>query len=318
MKKNLKIAYVVLCHDEPELLRRTALALNYADDKIFVHVDNKRDISDFYSSTTDLKNICFIENREDIYWGGFNSVVATIKLFRRVIEDDIHYDRIVLLQGKDYPLHSPHYIHNFFAERSNEEFCKAKNITVSYNPKEYMQCCGCWIMDGKNTLPKRILRKVFSIMNTKLKVKYRKGYFSFKGQKWDVYKGWAQIALTRECVEHIIRVYDEMPKYNKFIKYRFPPDEIYFHTIVHNSSFKNKISEYSLTPRKGNEWFSENLNLTYFEYPTTVTVFTKASDCVDLLKTNALFIRKVTSSSSTELLDELDKNILRENYEHKT
>lgn len=41
------IAYIVLCHDEPQLLRRVALALKYRNDRVFVHVDKKSNISLF-------------------------------------------------------------------------------------------------------------------------------------------------------------------------------------------------------------------------------------------------------------------------------
>lgn len=35
------IAYIVLCHDEPQLLRKVAMALSWNNDKLFVHVDKK-------------------------------------------------------------------------------------------------------------------------------------------------------------------------------------------------------------------------------------------------------------------------------------
>ena len=90
------------------------------------------------------------------------------------------------------------------------------------------------------------------------------------------------------------------------MKYRFPPDEIYIHTIIHNSPFRNNVSKDVIIRRSGEETL---LNLTYFEYPVYVTVFTDKEDYKWLKNTGCLFVRKVNSSSST-LLDEIDKHIL--------
>lgn len=230
-------------------------------------------------------------------------------LFRAALDDVNNFDRIALLQGKDYPLCSPQYIHTFFDSRKAEEFCKAKNISKSTDPHDYMKCCGYWSLDGRKNIIQKVARRFFSFLNTKVKIKYRKSYFAFSKSRWDIYKGWAQVALTRTCVEYVLRTYDNLPQYNNYMRHRFPPDEIYIHTIIYNSPFKNNISDYSLIPRNGAEWFSDQLNLTYFEYPLTVTIFKNADDYKDLLATNALFFRKVTLSNSIKLLDEIDKNM---------
>ena len=183
----INIAYIVLTYDEPELLRRVAKALEYGNDRIFVHVDKKSDISQFVKAVGNLKNVTFIKDRVDVYWGGFNSIVATMNLYRDVLQDKVRYDRIILLQGKDYPLYSPTYLHSFFEERMTEEFCKAKNITKSDNPHDYMKCFGYWSLDGKRTLAKKLFNKVLSFFNTKVKIKYRRGCYVVGGVIWNMY-----------------------------------------------------------------------------------------------------------------------------------
>lgn len=317
-EKEVRIADLVLCHDEPELLKRLARALAYKDDKLFVHVDKKSDINPFIEAVQGLRNVVFLQQRESVYWGGFNSITATMALVRAALRDNIKYDRMVLLQGKDYPLRSPEYIHDFFKKRKEEEFCKAKNITKSKDPRDYMKCCGWWNLDRKPNLWQKSVNRFFSFLNTKLRVKYRKGYFSLGGryEKWDIYKGWAQVAVTRECAVYILKIYEEMPKYNRYMRHRFPPDELYIHTIIYNSSFRKQITDYSLVPRKNAEWFSEQLNVTYFEYPKNVTIFKQAADYKELLETNGLFFRKATYAESSELLDEIDRFIKQgKNYE---
>ncbi|MDT4373494.1 beta-1,6-N-acetylglucosaminyltransferase [Blautia coccoides] len=303
---------MVICHDQPELLRRVAQVLMYGEDKLFVHVDKKVDIKPFLNATAELTNVVFIDNRIENYWGGFNSIIATMELIRAVLSNGKKFDRIVLLQGKDYPLHSPAYIHAFFQKHKSEEFCKAKNISISKKPRDYMKCCGYWYQDHKGRMYDKLIVRALGIFNTKLKIKYRSPFFKDGTECWDVYKGWAQFALTAECAEYVLSVYDSNLHFNRYMKHRFPPDEIYVHTILYNSLYKERISTYSLIPRKASTWKSSDLNLTYFEYPTTVTVFKNRNIFIELNGTNALFFRKAVLPESTELLDEIDVHIKRE------
>lgn len=293
-----------MCHNNPALLGRAAKSLEYNDDAIFVHVDNKVDITPFTKAAENCSNVHFIENRIDNYWGGFNSIVATMELIRFALNTGT-YSRFVLLQGQDYPLYSPKEIHEFF-DNSDIEYCKAEDITVSKDKREYMKCAGFWFQDGyfKNFFD-RLLRGVFARIN-RLGVRYRSSIFENEGEKWHIYKGWAQFALTDSCVKYVLSVYDNNKKFNRYMKHRFPPDEIYFHTVIHNSPFKDKVSKDVIVRRSGEKTL---LNLTYFEYPVLVTVFTDRSDYEWLKKTGCLFVRKVNETSS-ELLDEIDRNIL--------
>ncbi len=307
--KSINIAYIVICHDQPNLLQRLGKKLKFENDKIFVHVDKKVDISPFEDATKNLENVILIKNRIKNYWGGFHSIIATMELIRAVLNDTIKYDRIVLLQGKDYPLYSPVEIHNFFKEKPFDEFCQAKNISVSSIPKDYMKCCGYWFMDCNSNIFTKVFKYVLSILNTKICIKYRKSKFNNHGTAWNIYKGWAQFAITFECAQYILNVYDNNHKYNRYMKHRFPPDEIYIHTIIHNSQFAEHISKYNISERKQKDNKKlGNLNLTYFEYPKNVTIFQNEEDLESLRETGALFIRKVMLPESENLLNKIDNS----------
>lgn len=298
----LKIAYICLCHTDPVFVARTAKALQYEADGFFIHVDNKHDITPFVAACDGMNNVHFVEERIDNYWGGYNSIIATMRTIQLALSID-DYDRFVLLQGQDYPLYSPKEIHAFFEIHVDMEFCKAKNISTSANKKDYMKCCGLWLMDMQPTFPLKYIRSLLHRFNT-IGIKYRLPVFKKKEETWDIYHGWAQFALTRECIKYILNVYKNNLQYNKYMKYRFPPDEIYIHTIIHNSPFKDNVPKDVIVSRSGEETL---LNLTYFEYPVYVTVFTDKDDYYWLKNTGCLFVRKVNSTSSA-LLNEIDKH----------
>ncbi len=302
----LKIAYICLCHTDPEFVARTAKILQYGDDAFFIHVDGKKEIAPFLAACEGLSNVRFVEKRTVVRWGGFSSVTATVNALKTVLAEG-DYDRFVLLQGQDYPLVSPKKIHDFFEVHPQAEFCKGRSISDAKEKKDYMKCCGYWIFDYKNSknVFGKALRLGFVKFNS-LGIKYRPARFRSKGEVWDVYHGWAQFALTRECVQYLIDAYDTNHAYNRFMKHRFPPDEIYFHTLIHNSPFREKVPTDTIVRRSGEKTL---LNLTYFEYPTFVTLFTEKEDYDWLKDTGCLFVRKLNSKSAA-LADEIDRHIL--------
>ena len=90
----------------------------------------------------------------------------------------------------------------------------------------------------------------------------------------------------------------------------YAPDEAYFHTIVYNSPFVRHTPDGKAVARPHLTDFE---NLTYFEYPTTVMLFTEKKDWAKLQDSGFLFFRKA-SSESKELLDYIDaQHLLQDN-----
>ena len=54
----LKIAYMCMCHIDPDFGARAAKALKYEQDGIFIHVDNKVDIAPFKVGGTGFPYFC--------------------------------------------------------------------------------------------------------------------------------------------------------------------------------------------------------------------------------------------------------------------
>ena len=300
----LKIAYICLCHADPAFIARAAKTLQYEDDGFFIHVDHKQDEAPFRAACKELPHVRFVEDPVDNYWGGFNSIIATMRTFKLALATG-DYDRFVILQGQDYPLFSPKEIHNFFEAHPHTEFCKAKNISTSKKKKDYMKCCGFWLMDMKRAFPMICVRGLFHKFNL-LGIKYRPAVFRGKNEIWQIYHGQAHFAITRDCAQYVLNVFETNHAYNRYMKHRFPPDEIYIHTIIHNSPFKENVSKDVIIRRSGERTL---LNLTYFEYPYYVAVFTEKEDYHWLKETGCLFVRKVNSGSPA-LLDEIDRHIL--------
>ena len=78
---DLKIAYLVLAHNNYEHLKRLVSALNEGESKFYIHIYKKSTLPDLNGY-----NIIFLHDRIDVHWSGFSIVKATLKLLQRAIQ----------------------------------------------------------------------------------------------------------------------------------------------------------------------------------------------------------------------------------------
>jgi len=306
----MKVAFLNLCHTDPQLVARAACRLTADPDfQMLIHLDAKADAEPFAQALKGLPRTEMIPERVKVYWGGFSAVQATVALLRAALAAPQRYSYLVLLQNLDYPIRSNAYIKQFFAERQGTEFIRACRIAGTRDFKELGNKYRLWYgRDGDFALPAaslpakaaRYLRQAVMSLTTLP----WDGIIHEKGESFPLHYGAAQWAVTRELAEYFVRFYDTHPHFNaKMAHVRFP-DEEYFHTIAHNSPFKQRCSSFNEPERR---WLVNWRNLHYFEYPDRITVFTAADHArIAAQAQDALFLRKVTSQDSAALLDLLD------------
>ncbi len=297
----MKIAYVILSHKDSTQLKRVCEKLTKnTENSVFIHLDKKTKFDPIHLQISKLPNVYFVNPRYKIYWAGFNAIKATLDSFNYALNTD-SYKRFVLMQCLDYPIKSNTYINDFFNQHSNTEFIKAVDETStadSINSRKYsMQ----WNFDHCRLI-RGFLNKLNIILIEKLKLRKPKPLtITINNEECHIYRGWAQIALTRDCVEYILETSKNNKKLLKYFKNTFAPDESFFHTIIYNSSFANNVYKKPI-----NREVEEMLNLTYFDYTTNIKVFESIEEFKQLDLTNYLFIRKIPSTSSV-LLDYIDQ-----------
>lgn len=295
--KNVKIAYLILAHTDPTHIKRLSSVLSNTGD-VYIHVDLKSNIQDFKELLETMKKVYLIDNRIEVFWGGYSLVQATINLMEYAY-DRKDYDRYVLLQGLEYPIKSDEFILDFFNKNRDVEFIRACDITNSKNKYFYSKCKYYWSFDNINFV-KRLWHKISNIFDLKL----RKGYVYIDQKKYNLFWGSGLWALTSECIKYILDFNKKQVEFNKYMKHVLAPDEIYFHSIVFNSDFLKKT-------RNGIEEEKEGLvnwrNLHYFEYDKNIKVFSRA-DFEKIIELDEIFIRKTNTELSSQLLDMLDNN----------
>lgn len=213
------------------------------------------------------------------------------------------YDRIIFLQGSDYPIKSPQHILSFFLENLRVEFIRGCSISRSNNRFLYDKC-RYYMYPNKRNLYTRFVQKV----TLKFDIKIRDGFIHENGNKYEVYWGSAQWAITGECARYIVQWYDNHKLFNKWFLHAYTADETYFVTVIMNSPFREKTSHCGPEPeaRPLNNW----RNLTYFDYDHDkhLCKIMKEEDYPEIVHLNELYVRKVNTVESKTLLELIDRN----------
>ena len=294
----MKIAYLVLCHTDINHVKRLAKKLTKNNcNSVYIHIDKKVNDQSFHNELSKIPSVYIVEDNVKVFWGGYSSVEATLRLIECAVKNG-NYDRYILLQGLDYPLVSNEQISKFFIENKDVEFIRACNITKSRDKYHYSKCRYYWFYDNIN-----ILKRCLNFISKKLDLKIRRGYIFSNNKKYDIYWGAAQWALTEDCIKYILNFKNNNPRFNKYFKHVFPPDETYFHTIIFNSKFKQMTTNKKEESEK--KYLVNWRNLHYFEYDGFIKVFNHR-DFEFLKERSELFIRKVNSKESKYLLDMID------------
>jgi hypothetical protein len=108
----MKLAHLILAHSQPQQLNRLINALQHPDAAFYIHLDRKTDSRPFLELIQG-KNIFFVRKRENVRWGAYSMVQATLNGFEEILAAGVAYRYVNLLSGQDYPLQSSEKIHEW-------------------------------------------------------------------------------------------------------------------------------------------------------------------------------------------------------------
>lgn len=328
----MKRGYLLLAHADVNLLKRLIDSLNYSNKNyFFIHIDKKVNIDIFLEKFLDYPNVYLIDKRESISWGGFSMVEAMLNLLECAISSQIDFSHLVFLSGNDYPIKKQKQIEEFFNNNLGKQIIRGFSISNS-------NCDHCndkinrkWYFDSE--IKNKLLRKIkIEISNRLPQVKKNRNLY-VEGVLMDIIFGSQWFAITQEAAEYIIETSKKYPQIKKFFKNTLAPDEMFFHTILFNSHFKDstvkgEIEAYSPIWKWNNyTWLdSSELNCSTKSHRGIINIFQKIysnvfkhdkkegtlpflqEDYYEVLKeTNLIFARKLNSEYSEKLLEKIDE-----------
>ncbi len=228
-------AYMIIAHNQFELLKKLILCLDDKRNDIFIHIDAKVKDFDFeyFSSLTKFSKVYFTDERIDVTWGGYSVVKSEMLLLKTAVshnDENNPYTYYHLISGVDLPIKTNDEIYNFFEHNSGKEFIHyvtLETLETAVDRVKYYH----FFRKKRNTINK-ILAWIA------LKIEKFLGVNRLKNTDIKVYKGSNWFSITGELAEYIV---DNQKEYEKMFKYSFCCDEIFIQTIVQNSSFKNNL-----------------------------------------------------------------------------
>ena len=232
----MKIAYLILAHENPTHLRRLIRALRTPWTRFYVHVDRKVP-EGLFDGLRDEAQTELIPDRVSACWGGFSLVQATLNLMSAAACDPEPADWYVLLSGADYPIRSNDEIRDYL-QRSNAEHIGFMPMPSPDGRKPLARLETVYFEKarGKHKPVRVLLTQTNRFLERFYKRNYRKALgdlVPYTGSQW-----WA---LSRDAVQYILDFVARRRDLMRFYKRSLIPDEMFFQTVLGNSRFRKRI-----------------------------------------------------------------------------
>ncbi|WP_406826387.1 beta-1,6-N-acetylglucosaminyltransferase [Pedobacter sp. KACC 23697] len=279
------INYLILFHTDFNQLLFLINRLNSENTRVYIHVDRKYPL--FSSEIIKLKRlgVSILNKRENITWGGFNMVKATLALMNLVLKSKGNEnDYLILLSAHDFPVVNNEIIFNFFKNAKGKIFLDYCSLPTQF-----------WSLDGGrdrvnfywfvDELGLTKSERLYSIQKEESQSRLTKLSMDFYGgsQWWN---------MTFIAAQYILDYCLKNPQYVNFFKYTLIPDELFFQTILLNSPLKKKL-------------VNNNLRFIDWTHPSEFPKILRINDYENIISSQKIFARKFDIKKDKEILNKL-------------
>lgn len=298
-----KHAYLVLAHNQKNLLFELLNEIDDSENDIFLHIDKKFNIQFDEIKTHIVKSKCYFVEQLSIGWGGEALVRATLELLEKSTGTG-KYEYYHLISGQDYPLKSQKEIHEFFHRHSGMEFisCTPMQPSCAERIKFYYYFQDAF---GGRTLFNKVVKEISIRVQRLLKTDRTKGKFNTYGigAQW--------FSITDRMARYVVSCKRQIEE--NFYKC-YCADEIFLQTIWLNAPFYSEELRYHSGIRDNpyiDEIYFDVMRATDWKRGTPYVFDEK--DYELLINSGCLFARKMSEEKSMKLIYMLKRNIEKAN-----
>ena len=223
-----KVAYILLCHKDPEAVIEQATHLTAAGDCVAIHFDKSANVESYRQIQNALAgnpNVAFVKRRVKCGWGEWSLVEATLRAVNVALVAFPRATHFYMLSGDCMPIKSAEYIHSYLADQDSD-FIESFDFFESD-----------WIKTGMKE--DRLIYRHFVNERAEKKRFYR--HYEFQ-KKWglarkipsdiQVHIGSQWWCLRRPSLEKLIALVRRRRDLVRFFKYTWIPDETFFQTLI--------------------------------------------------------------------------------------
>lgn len=228
----MKHAFLILAHNEWELLRVLLGCLDDSRNDIYLHIDAK--VEELPELHCDKARLTVLQDRVDVRWGDISMVKAEYALFEAALAKG-GYAYYHLLSGVDLPLKDQDFIHGFFERNAGKEFI---GYTLTEITPEIVRKAMRWhLFPGsfRDAGPvKRMLRSTFLRVQELLGIKRNRKLELKKGSQW--------VSVTEDMAKLFV---SSKKQILKSFSHTFCSDEMVMQTLCWNSPLGANIFDRS-------------------------------------------------------------------------
>ena len=283
-----KIAYILLCHKDPDGIIAQAQRLTTAGDCIAIHFDARAKREDFdkiHAALASNPSVTFAAKRIKCGWGGWSLVEATILAVQAAVEAFPRATHFYMLSGDCMPTKTAEYAHDFL-DRADVDYIESFDFFASD-----------WIKTGikeerliyRHWFNERTQKKLFY---TSMNLQQRLGLERKVPGDLQMQIGSQWWCLRRRTVEWVLDFIAKRRDVMRFFRTTWIPDETFFQTIVRHLVPEAEIRSRTLT------------FLMFSDYGMPITFYNDQYDL--LISQDYLFARKI-SPEARDLKERLGK-----------
>ncbi|UEM22437.1 beta-1,6-N-acetylglucosaminyltransferase [Skermanella mucosa] len=285
----MKIAYIILAHKNPPQMARMLQALSHDGASFFVHIDRKVTIDPFVAAVSDRGlSAYFVPDRQDVLWGGYSMVQATVDTLAAALSAGPH-DYYILLSGSDYPIRSTG---DLLAElgEARHEYINRHRMPADHVGKPISRLQHPYRATRDPRKPQA------RIINGFLRLLPKQDYKKVLGEL-EPHGGSQWWCLSEPCIRYILQFIDSRPEFVSFFRTVKIPDEIMFHTILSRSPFEDRVKPALMFTT----WEQKGMS------PRTLT----AAQIPQLRESGKFFARKFDLDADPGIFDLIDSQLRR-------
>lgn len=238
-----RIAFILLCHKNPEAIIQQASQLTATGDYISIHFDARARPADWAAIRTalgDNPNVTFARKRVKCGWGEWSLVQATLNAIEAAVDAFPRATHFYMISGDCMSIKTAEYVHEFL-DSDDADYIESFDFFESG-----------WIKTGmkeerliyRHFLNERKHKKLFyAMLNTQrmlgLKREIPADLQVQIGSQW-----WC---LRRRTIEWVLNFTRERKDVMRFFRTSWIPDETFFQTIVRHLIPESEIRNRTLT-----------------------------------------------------------------------
>ncbi len=107
-----KHAFLIIAHNEFEILQELIYALDDCDNDIYVHIDKK--VKNLPQLKAEISKLQILQDRIDVRWGHPSLVRCELTLLEKALQSENRYDFLHIISGLHFPLYDKESFKEFF------------------------------------------------------------------------------------------------------------------------------------------------------------------------------------------------------------